>query len=263
MDGEPAGANVACRWGSGAVPDADAAAGSLRVDERDDPGARCASSQRIPLEPQHHAARGSAPNKTWAHGLHSHHPGVGAGSPVGSPGNMRRQRQHRRSGTSLAGSCGGTGLTDEPVEASSSPSSRRSLPPVTCPSRCWFCATSSGMTLFRGVGGDRRAWPLTGPLVAWCGSQVESGPQHARRSERRAAQHAPRTRAPPVYLDSDPAGAALACASSRQASGVAQTARTASTCRSLRSPGRTAIGAGRCGLPPIVRRFGSKSAICF
>jgi hypothetical protein len=104
-----------------------------------------ASSQRIPLELQHHAARSSAPSKTWSHGLQSHHSGVGVGSRVGSPGNIWRQRQHRRSGTPIEGPSGPTGISEGTGCPSSWPSWRRSCPSATCRSRCWFGGTSLGM----------------------------------------------------------------------------------------------------------------------
>ena len=104
-----------------------------------------ASSQRIPLELQHHPARSSAPSKTWSHGLQSHHSGVGVGSRVGSPGNIWRQRQHRRSGTPIDGPSGPTGRTDGTGCPSSWPSWRRSRSSATGRSRCWFGGTSLGM----------------------------------------------------------------------------------------------------------------------
>ena len=155
VDGEPAGANGAGRSRSGRVPDGHVSTGSLSVDESNDSGAKrefgvvdvvdehvVASSQRIPLELQHHAARSSAPSKTWSHGLQSHHSGVRVRSRVGSPGNIWRQRQHRRSGTPIEGS---TGIREGTGCPSSWPSWRRSCPSATCRSRCWFGGPSLGM----------------------------------------------------------------------------------------------------------------------
>jgi hypothetical protein len=104
-----------------------------------------ASSQRIPLELQHHAARSSAPSKTWSHGLQSHHSGVRARSRVGSPGNIWRQRQHRRSGTPIEGPSGSIGIREGTGCPSSWRSSRRSCPSATCRSRWRFGGTSLGM----------------------------------------------------------------------------------------------------------------------
>jgi hypothetical protein len=104
-----------------------------------------ASSQRSPLEQQHHAARSSAPSKTWSHGLQSHHSGVRVGSRVGSPGNIWRQRQHRRSGTPTEGLSGATGIS-EGIGSPSWPSWRRSGPSATCRFRRCSGETASGMT---------------------------------------------------------------------------------------------------------------------
>jgi hypothetical protein len=81
MDGEPAGANGAGRSRSGRVPDGHVLTGSLSLDESDDSGAKrefgivdvvdehvVASSQGVPLELQHHAARRFAPIRMWWHG---------------------------------------------------------------------------------------------------------------------------------------------------------------------------------------------------
>ncbi len=155
MDGEPAGANEAER--SGRVPDGYVSTGSPSVDEGNDSGAKrefgivdvvdehvVPCSQRVPLELQHHAARSSAPSKTWSHGLQSHHSGVRVGSRVGSLGNIWRQRQHRRSGTPIEGPSGPTGLSER-TGAPSWPSWRRSGPSATCRSRSWFGESSLAM----------------------------------------------------------------------------------------------------------------------
>jgi hypothetical protein len=159
VDGEPAGPDGAGCSRSGRVADGHVWTGLPSLDEGNDSCAKrqfgivdvvdedvVAWSQRIPLELQHHATtRRSAPSKTWSHGLQSHHSGVRVGSRVGSPGNIWRQRQHRRSGTPIEGRSGSTGMSEGTDCPSTRPSWRRSRSPATCRSRCSIGGTSFGM----------------------------------------------------------------------------------------------------------------------
>jgi hypothetical protein len=130
VDGEPSGPNDACRLSPVREADGDVVAGWVNVDECDDPGANTEVgvavivdehavtwSQRVPVKIQHHVARCLAGSRMRSHGSQSHHSGVLVGARVGSPGNICRQRQHRRCGTSLrvGSSSWPSGLTADSV----------------------------------------------------------------------------------------------------------------------------------------------------